>query len=84
MAGKHVGTYIFGTIAGGGGQRPSFPGGRVDRAYSEGRGHNLAGGLVGANPHVVGSAASNSWLNGFYSTSGGNQVTKQAQTCWAV
>ena len=37
----------------------------VAKAYCEGRGAGLAGGVAGDNPHALGSESREAWANGF-------------------
>ena len=76
MAGKHDGVAGGAT---GGATTPFFPGGRLDRCYTEGRQVGVQGGLVGDNPHVIGTPESDVWIDGFDLE--GN-AADQIQTCW--
>lgn len=82
MAGKHKSSIGTGAVPGIEGFRPFFPGSKLDRAYSEGRQAAKEGGSSGDNPHPSGTPANGTWFNGLFNWSGGNQVAKQAQTCW--
>ena len=77
MAGKHVGAHEAGVQNVG----PNYiPGGRIDRAYSEGRQAQVEGGVIGDNPHIViGSPERAAWNSGFFST-----VDEQFETCWVT
>ena len=78
MAGKHEGV-----VAGKTGldSQPFYPGNKLDRSYSEGRQTGIQGGLVGDNPHVIGTPESNVWIDGF--TLSGT-IDEQIQTCWVA
>jgi hypothetical protein len=78
MAGKHWNT--TGANQAARGALPAiFPGSKIDKAYSEGRGVGQAGGDVGDNPQEANSAAWNAWRSGFF---GQASADNQMQTAY--
>ena len=76
MAGKHVSVseQSSGVPGNDSDRTPVYPGGKTDRAYSEGR-----GGIQTANPHPAGTPEANAWGNGDLAKA---FATSQLQTCW--
>ena len=74
MAGKHIGASINVELG-----DNYIPGGRIDRAYSEGRQALVDGGDFNDNPHPVDTPERAAWNSGVFSTS-----EEQFETCWVT
>lgn len=75
MAGKHYGNGGGVTALSLGTSPPFYPGGRLDRAYTEGR----ENGVLGNNPHVSGTPEFNVWGTGALNTA---NAAEQVQTAY--
>lgn len=74
MAGKHAGIGAAGYAPSTGTEPPVYPGSKLDRAYSEGRGDDPA-----SNPHPAGTPENAAYAAG---AAFRTQASEQVQTCW--